>query len=339
MYAEGMLRYGIMGFGGHGDRRLMPGFALAQRSRAAAISRRTMEKARATAERYGIAHAYSSKEELCRSPEVDAILIATPNVEHCQDALLSLSCGKPVLCEKPMAMNAAEAARMVLAARQAGLPLGVAHVFRFEQSVERMRALVASGVLGPLVFARSEFSYWGVGHPRAWLLDRNISGGGPVADVGVHCLDALRYVTSKEILRLSALGHADRRSGQVEASAVLSLEFEDGCLGMVTASLRATYRTPFELVGEAGVLHATDGLSVEHPVEIVWQRTGEPATHETVDNADAYARQVDAFTATVEDGAPFAAPGEEGWRNQRLLDAAYLSLSQGAAIAIPRQEL
>ncbi len=328
-----MLRFGILGFGLHGDRRLMPGFARARRSQVTAISRRSMEKARATAERYGIPQAFDSKLELCRSNEVDAIFIATPNAEHCADTLLALECGKPVLCEKPMAMNAEEAARMVHAARQARLPLGIAQVFRFEQSVGRLRRRVAAGDIGRPVFARAEFSYWGVGHPRAWLLQRSLSGGGPIADVGVHCLDALRYVLDNEIVRLAALGHNDRRSGEVEAAAALALEFHSGCLGAVLVSLRAGYRTPFEIVGEAGVLSADDGLTVDHPIEIVCRR-GDRIERETVDNSDTYARQVDAFAATVEDGIPFPAPGEEGWRNQVLLDAAYESIGSGQTIRI-----
>ncbi len=333
-----MLRFGILGFGLHGERRLMPGFARARRSRVTAISRRSLEKARATAGRYAIPRAFGSKLELCRSSDVDAVLIATPNAEHCADALLALECGKPVLCEKPMAMNAAEAEQMVRAARRARLPLGIAQIFRFERSLERLRARVAAGDIGRPVFARAEFSYWGVGHPRAWLLQRALSGGGPIADVGVHCLDALRFVLADEVVRLTALGRADERSGEVEAAAALALEFQRGCLGAVLVSLRAAYRTPVEIVGETGVLRAEDGLTVDHPVEIVCRR-GDAVERDTVDNADAYARQVDAFAAAVEEQAPFPAPGEEGWQNQRLLDAAYQSLRAGISVDIPPCEL
>lgn len=83
-------------------------------------------------------------------------------------------------------------------------------------------------------------------------------------------------------------------------------------------------------MGEGGVLRAEDAFSVEAPITIERLRPGHPVEREVVNNFDAYARQVDAFAATLEDGAPFAAPGELGWRNQIVLDAIYRSLRTGA---------
>jgi predicted dehydrogenase len=327
-----MVRFGILGFGLHGDRRLMPGFSRARRSTVTAISRRSMDRARETARRYGIAHAYDSKEELCHSPEVDAVFVSTPNAEHREDVLLALRHGKPVLVEKPMAMSAAEAEEMVLAAREAALPLGVAQVFRFEQGARRLRERVAAGDIGRVVFARSEFSYQGRGHPRRWLLERRLSGGGPIADVGVHCIDALRYILDDEVRRVSAMAVADADSGEVEAAAAVLLHMGRGALGTALVSLRADYRTPLEIVGESGCLRADNALTVDKPVTIELLRDGRIADAETVDNSDAYARQVDAFAAAIEDGAPFPVPGEEGLTNQRILDAAYLSAAGKIAV-------
>src|SRR5438270_11303149 len=135
-----MVRFGIAGFGLHAVRRLMPGFALARNCRVTALSRRDMGKARASAEVHKIPLAFDSIAELSRSPEVDAVLVTTPNAMHLADVLTALEHGKPVLCEKPMGMNAAECRKMVEAARKAKLLLGVAQVFRFEDSTARLRA-------------------------------------------------------------------------------------------------------------------------------------------------------------------------------------------------------
>ncbi|MGH9534095.1 MAG: Gfo/Idh/MocA family protein [Terriglobales bacterium] len=321
-----MIRYGILGFGAHGDRRLMPGFARARLSRVTAVSRRSQERARATAAHYGIPLAFDSKEALCGSPEVDAVFVATPNAEHRGDVLLALRHGKPVLCEKPMALNAIEGEEMVRAAREAGLPLGVALVFRFEESARRLRARVAAGEIGTPVFARSEFSYWGRNHHRTWLLDSRISGGGPVADVGVHCMDALRFILDDEVARVTALGRADADSGSVEAAAVVNLAFARGTLATVLVSIRAPYRTPLELVGERRTLRADNALTVDAPVRIELVEAGRVVDAEEADNSDAYARQVDAFSAALEGGAAFPVPGEVGLEDQRLVDAAYAAL-------------
>ena len=239
-----MIRYGIVGFGLHAVRRLMPGFALASNSRVTALSRRSLKQAETSAAEYKIPYAFDSAAALCRSPEVDAVFVATPNCWHLKDVLLAIESGRPVLCEKPMGMNAHECRQMVEAARQAKLLLGVAQVFRFERSTASLRERVALGQVGRPVFARAEFSYAARTHPRKWLTDAKIAGGGPIADVGVHCVDALRYILSDEVVRVTASGISDQDSGEVEAAAVLSLEFARGTLGSVLVSTRAEYRTP-----------------------------------------------------------------------------------------------
>jgi predicted dehydrogenase len=330
-----MVNFGIVGFGLHAVKRLMPGFRSAANCRVTALSRRTLAKAQESARQYNIPLAFDSAEALCRSPEVDAVFVATPNACHFQDVLLAIRHGKPVLCEKPMAVNAGQCRQMVEAAAKANILLGVAQVFRFEESTARLRDRLAAGQIGKLVFARSEFSFpRGSGHPRSWISDLAISGGGPIADVGVHCIDALRFVLQDEVVRVSARGFADPQSGEVEAAAAMILDFCRGTLASVAVSFRAEYRTPFELVGETGVLRADNAFNVERPIQLELRRGSVIAESETVTNQAAYTRQVEAFAAAVEGKAKFPVPGEEGWRNQQILDAAYRSLKSGKAESV-----
>jgi predicted dehydrogenase len=319
-----MIRFGIAGFGLHAVKRLMPGFAMAQNCQVTALSRRSLEQARASAKQYQIPHAFDSVEALSRCSEVDAVFIATPNACHLADVLAALHCGKPVLCEKPMGVKAEECRQMVEAARSKRLLLGVAQVFRFEDSLRRVRELLAMGMIGRPIHARSEFCFDARQHARTWIADRAIAGGGPMADIGVHCIDALRFVLEDEVTRVNARTTFDQASRDVEASAALTLEFARGTLGSVFVSTRADYRTPLEIVGEQGVLRAANALNVEHPITLEIQR-GSEVTRETVSNRLAYAEQVDAFAAALERGVRFPAPGEEGWQNQEILDAAYRS--------------
>lgn len=335
-----MIRFGILGFGLHAVRRLMPGFALAKKCRVSGLSRRDLKRAQSSAAEYKIPLAFDSAESLCRSPEVDAVLVTTPNSLHLQDVLLALECGKPVLCEKPMGVNADECRRMVETARKTGVLLGVAQVFRFEDSTERLREKIAAGQIGKPILARSEFSYPGRNHARTWLTDASVAGGGPVADVGVHCIDALRYVLDDEIVSVAAQGLTDADSGQVEAAAVLLLKFVRGTLAAVMVSTRAEYRTPLEIVGETGVLRADDALNVERPINLQLRRDSSVVESELVSNHHAYARQVDKFADAIENRTEFPVPGEEGWQNQVVLDAAYRSMKTGQTQAvelIPRQ--
>ena len=325
-----MIRFGILGFGLHAVKRLMPGFALAQNCRVTALSRRSIEKARDSASKFNIPLAFDSAEDMCRSSEVDAVLVTTPNSCHLADVLLAIRCGKPVLCEKPMGMNAGECRQMVEAARSAGLLLGVAQVFRFEDSTARLRERVVSGQIGKVVFARSEFSFpTGTAHPRAWINDPAVAGGGPIADVGVHAIDALRYILQDEVVRVSARGRYDLGPGAVESAALLTLEFSRGTLATVAVSFRTEYRTPMEIVGESGMLRGDDVLNVERPITLELRRGASVVETDQVSNRLAYARQVDAFADAIEEKAAFPVPGEQGWQNQEILDAAYRSLKSG----------
>jgi 1,5-anhydro-D-fructose reductase (1,5-anhydro-D-mannitol-forming) len=232
-------------------------------------------------------------------------------------------------------MNAAECRQMVEAAHQANVLLGVAQIFRFERSVTRLRERVAAGQVGKPVFVRCEFSYPARNHPRKWMTDAKIAGGGPVADVGVHCVDALRFILDDDVVRVTARGISDQDSGDVESAAALTLEFSGGTLGSVLVSARAEYRTPIEVVGESGVLRARDAFSVERPIHLELLHGGAVAEEETISNAGVYAQQVDAFSAAIEGGSEFPVPGEEGWQNQEVLDAAYRSMKTGETVSVP----
>ena len=308
----------------------MPGFLGAERCTVTALTRRDLAEAARTAIEYGIPHAYDSTEAICSSGYVDAVLVTTPDALHLPDTLTSVEHAIPVLCEKPMAMNAGEAAEMVRSARNAHVTLGVAHVFRFEESVRRFRERVAAGDLGRPRSVRSEFHYPATESPRAWITDPGLACGGPIADVGVHCVDALRFVLEDEVAAVSATAEQDDQSRPLESSAELVLDFRSGMSGRILVSGRRTYRTFLKVEGEEGVISAVDAFSVDHPVKIEFRRHGsDEVVVEDVSNEHAYARQVDAFAAAIEEGIPFDAPGDEGLQNQQVIDAAYRSLETG----------
>ncbi|SRR6266567_4097384 len=332
-----MIRFGIAGFGLHAVKRLMPGFNRSKNCRVTALSRRNMAEAKQSAAEYGIPQAFDSVAELCRSSEVDAVLVTTPNSSHLADVLSAVDAGKHVLCEKPLGINADECRQMVEAARRKGVLFGVAHVFRFNESVRGLREWVAARRIGRPIFARSEFSFFAdASHPRKWLYDAKLAGAGPIFDIGVHCIDTLRYILDDEVVRVSASALSDERSGGVESAASLTLGFSRGTLGTVLVSYRAEYRTPIEIVGETGVLRAQDALNVEHPIERQLLSDGAVAETKTASNHLVYALQVDAFADAVEGRAPYPIPGEDGWQNQEILDAALRSVKSGKMEAVPQ---
>lgn len=328
-----MVRFGIVGFGLHAVKRLMPGFARSQRCVVTALSRRAPEKAREAADRFQIPHACSSTGELCRLDDVDAVFVTSPDALHLPDSLEAIGAGLPLLCEKPMAMNGEEAGRMVEAARAAGVLLGVAQVFRFERSGNRFRERIAAGDIGRPLAARAEFFYPGERSPRRWINDPELACGGPIADVGVHCIDALRFVLQDEVALVNTLAVEDERAHPFESTALLGLRFEGGVLASVGVSTRREYRTYLEITGDRGSLSAADAFSVDTSVTLELRESGSNRVvdREELSNEMAYARQVDAFATAVEQGSAFEIPGEEGFRNQLILDAVFRSRQSGRA--------
>lgn len=328
-----MIRFGIAGFGLHAVRRLMPGFTNARNCRVTALSRRDPERARESAREFGIEHAFTSTADLCACPDVDAVFIATPDALHLADVLDCVRYRKPALVEKPMAMNAAEARQMVEAARAANVPLGVAHVMRFEDSVRWFRERVATGAIGKPVLARAAFVAPLLNSARTWINDPHLATGGPLADIGVHCFDTLRYVLGDEIQSVMAQAQYDAH-WVVEASGTALFQFAGGALATMSVSARAPYQTLLEVIGEDGVLSAVNAMNVEHPVTLELRRGFDLIEKKEVLNDRAYTAQVEAFAEAIESSKPFEVPGEEGLQNQIILDAIFRSVKSGKSEAV-----
>jgi 1,5-anhydro-D-fructose reductase (1,5-anhydro-D-mannitol-forming) len=324
-----MIRYGILGFGHHGQRRLAPAFAATTHSQLAGMWRRDPAKAQENAQQYGIREVFTTPEALCASPEIDAVFVASPDAFHREHTLLALRHGKHVLCEKPLAMNSREAEQMVRAAHEAGRAFGVAQNFRYNRSLERMRDLVRQGVIGKPIFASAHFSFSAENSPRQWIYDASLACGGPIGDVGIHAVDALRFLLDQDVSEVTTLAQQDAGSGDLEAAAALALRFDGGTLASVQVSFRARYRTLVEVTGSEGLLAAESGLTVDRPIELVHRQEGRIVSTEELSNADAYSRMLDAFALAAQGHGVYAASGDDALRNQLVLDAAFASWRTG----------
>jgi len=329
-----MIRYGLLGFGHHCVKRLVPAFPGARGSVLAGLWRRDQEKAAANAREYSIV-SFATAEELCASPDIDAVFVTSPDALHLPHVLLALKHGKPVLCEKPLGMNAGEVAQMLAAANSAGLCLGVAQNFRYNRSLDVIRAWIAEGRIGRPALAHAQFCYPAEGSPRQWIYDPSLACGGPIGDVGIHCIDAMRYVLDSRVAAVNTLARTDAQSAPVEAYAAIGLDFSSGTMGAVTVSTRGAYRSLIEVTGETGAIVSQYGLTVEADVNVELWLGGKIAERETVSNADGYSRMLDAFSDWVEGRGTFRATGADGLHNQQVLDAAYASWRSGERQTLP----
>jgi predicted dehydrogenase len=224
-----------------------------------------------------------------------------------------------------LSMNAAEAEAMATAAKAAGVVFGVAQNFRYNRSVNFLRDQIASGLIGQPQFAQSHFCYAAQNAPRKWIADPSLACGGPIGDVGVHSIDALRYILNAEVSSISTLATRDSLSGDVEAYAAMQLEMTGSIFAHVVADARTPYRTLLEVIGSEGVLTSENGFAVDGPVEVVHRKSGQIVSTAEMDNGDSYVLMLDSFANTVGSGTPFAATVEDGIANMRILDAAFKS--------------
>jgi 1,5-anhydro-D-fructose reductase (1,5-anhydro-D-mannitol-forming) len=229
-----MLNWIVIGIGDISIRRVIPAIQAEPRSRLYGLVTRDPAKAAPYDTR-----AWVTLDEALADPEVHAVYVATPVFLHAPQTIQSLRAGKHVLCEKPMAMNEAEARSMVKTAEETGRTLGVAYYRRMYPKVQRAKELLDAGAIGQPVVAELTCHGWFDGKKpgedesdRNWLIDPALAGGGPLFDVASHRIDVLNFL----------FGRPGRVTGQfsnavhhyaVEDNATVLIEYPGGLRGIV----------------------------------------------------------------------------------------------------------
>jgi predicted dehydrogenase len=230
--------WGLIGAGDIARRRVAPALRDSPVSELIAVSRARANLAGAFAAEFGARRSYVRWQDLVVDAELHGVYVATPVDVHAEQTIAAAEAGKHVLCEKPMAMTAAECDRMIDACRAAGVMLGVAYYRRFYPAIIRAKAIVESGEIGTPVFAQMTAFEWFDAdrtHPRAWLLDRSRAGGGPMMDFGCHRLEVLVHLFGRA-RRVSALTANVVFDREVEDTAAAILEFDTGPCATVAVS-------------------------------------------------------------------------------------------------------
>jgi predicted dehydrogenase len=288
-----------------------------------AVARARAELAEDFAKAHGARRFYGDWRELLRDDEIEAIYLATPVRLHAEQAVAAAEAGKHVLCEKPMALDVAGSERMVAAAQQHGVRLGVAYYRHHYPVIARLRELIASGEIGQPVLAQVQaFELFDPppDHPRAWLLRRAESGGGPMADFGCHRLEVL----------LDLLGPVDEvrgfptnvrfRKREVEDTCVAHLRFRTGAQAVLAVTHAACEpRDVVELFGTTGSAHvAVLNQGVLRVVTAAGAREERHPPH-----ANLHQPLVEDFVAAVRAGRDPGVTGERGLEVSRVLAAIY----------------
>lgn len=285
------------------------------------IAARDPGRATAFARKHGIPRVHPSYDALIADPEVDAIYNPLPNSLHCEWTIRALRAGKHVLCEKPIASNADEAAQMAAAADETGRVLMEAFHWRYHPLAERMRTIVTSGELGAIrhVAATMCVPLFRFGDIRY----RRDLAGGATMDVGCYTVSVVRFLAGAEPEVVSA--EARLSSPDVDRWMTADLRFPGDRTGRVTCSLFSS--TPLWLTarvrGERGEMRVLNPY-VPHFHHRLRVRTGEGSRAELVAGDATYVHQLAAFVAATRGEASVPTDGRDGVANMRVVDAIYL---------------
>ncbi len=311
------VRWGILGPG-----RIAGKFAAGLREAAgaelAAVGSRSRERAEAFAAAHGAPAAWGSYEELAADDSVEAVYVATPHAFHAEHAVLCLEHGKHVLCEKPLALNAAQAERMVAAARRADRLLMEGMWTRFLPAVVRARALLAAGAVGEPRLLQADFGFRAAFDPRGRLFAPEL-GGGALLDLGVYPV-SLAVMLWGEPVRIAAAANLGP-TGVDEEGAIL-LQHRGGQLALLACALRLDTQREAVIQGTAG------RIRLHHPWWAASRLTvtGADGRQETSDlpaRGGGFAHEAEAFMDLVRAGCRDAPriPLAESLAVMRTLDA------------------
>lgn len=335
---------GMIGAGFIADYHLN-GLAAAGGASLRAVAARSEASATATAARHGGAEAVADWRLLLDRPDIDALIVATPDHTHCEIACAAASAGKAVLLQKPMARNSRECRAIISAVRTAGTVLQVSFMHRYFEEVSRARDLLASGATGPVYSARLRNATpgpdWG-----DWFFSREKVGGGVVLQLGVHGIDLLRYLFGEisNLVAVTAIQRKERmlKDGHIvrpdnEDHAFATYRFAQGCLvshEMNYSEVFGTDRFALEIYCADATLHLRGPRG---PLAVYAPRaTGrsEWVVPEIVE-PPLGARHHAAFLDMVRGKAPSDGTAEDGLATLLVAEAIYRSAETGASERVP----
>jgi predicted dehydrogenase len=332
------LKVGVIGAGFAG-RSHMQGYKNAEDADLIAVCDVGEERAKEAAEKFGIPNVFTDYEEMLKLDELEAVSVCLPNFLHMPATVAGLEAGKHVLCEKPLAANAEQAAKMVEAAKKSGKTLAMSLNFRYQGAALTAKKLIDSGKLGEVYYAKTGMLRNNA-IPRGWFHVKESSGGGPLLDLAAHVLDVTWWLmgrpepVSASGVTFAKLGVAGKGMGSwgvgfgdgpvdIEDLAVGLIKFKEGQSIFVEVSW-ALNSPPAQY---CNIFGTEAGMSV-FPDFAVY-KTPAPEI-EMEPNQD----RIKEFVRNILDGTEPLGPGSDGLTVMRMLDGIYKSAETGKEAAV-----
>jgi 1,5-anhydro-D-fructose reductase (1,5-anhydro-D-mannitol-forming) len=323
--------------------------ANAANARAVSVWSRDPKHAAEFARTYGVERSHDSLTAALADPDVEAVLISTPNSLHAEHGLEALRAGKHVLVEKPMATSVDDAVALVRAAREAERRLGVGFHLRHNKLVQAAREHIAAGSLGAVQYVTAQFNLVSSPPPRLniphtpWKRDPvQIGGAAALMGLGVHVIDLVRCLTGQEVGAVSALASGITPESPLESFAQVLLDFGDGQAHLV-------YGGAFPLSRNDAVVYASRGrITLEGAIDVATGGALEIARPDRIGGTrleswqpslpEHYQAEIEAFGQAIRSGSEFHADGMDGLRAVEIASAVIDSQRTGKRVAIQHAE-
>jgi len=333
----GPIRFAVVGIGGFARNRALPAIEDVEATETTVLVSRSFDESDPIVAEYGVdaVLGYEEFHDGAATDSYDAVYVATPNLFHRDYAESAARYGKHVLCEKPLAASAADAAAMVDACEDAGVTLMTAYRLQFEPAARRTREIVSEGCIGRPVQIHSNFSTKLLDSfgPDHWRLNPEIAGGGALLDIGVYPLNTSRFLLGEDPVAVQGATNSwEPAFNQVDEHAAFQLTFPDGVVASCSTTFNGQPNSQLKIVGTEGSI-SIDSPYGDVPQEIVVE-CGDMRMEYTGAPIDDVVEEVAYFANHVLTDRRPEPDGRDGLADLRVADAVYESAETGDRVEL-----
>ncbi|MEO1681417.1 MAG: Gfo/Idh/MocA family oxidoreductase [Pseudomonadota bacterium] len=286
------------------------------------------------AKTHGIPESYTDLDKLLAEASADAVYISTTNEKHHAQAMASIAAGKHVLCEKPLAMNVADAAEMVRAADAAGVTFATNHHLRNAGTHLAIRDLIASGRIGKVLSARIFHAVHLPGALQGWRINDAAAGGGVIPDIVVHDADTIRFHLGEDPAKVVAQAGTSGMGQGVEDSVMSVWSMPSGAMVLTHESFTHPH------AGSGIEFHGTDGsifarnVMTQQPIGEIWLQTAEGRSDIPFDTHNLYIRSLGLFYGAAKGEGRPSADGPDGIKSLAVALAVREAAQSGREVTV-----
>jgi predicted dehydrogenase len=316
--ADKKLRWGVISTANIGRAAVIPALQSSRNGQLVAVASRHEEKAKTFAAKQGISRAYGSYEALLAAGDIDAVYIPLPNSLHREWTIKAAKAGKHILCEKPLALNAAECEEMASAAEQHGVVLMEAFMYRFHPQTEKVLELLQDGTIGKPRLINATFTFR-LSNPANIRLSAEL-GGGSLMDVGCYCVNISRTLAGTEPVEVQAFANWGKTG--VDEEMVGTLRFADGLLAQFSCGLTLERREFYQVAGPEGHIEVQAAFLPGTSDTTIYEHHGRRETvPHNLSGVDEYQLMVEHFADCVLHQRPVRYSPAEAAANMRVIEA------------------